>query len=419
MNEIMKKSTVYVSFVLLIVLCAVALLSFGGCKDGNDDVNDEEKELEFSLLDSGSYSVSVGNMQDEEYIEIPSSKNGRFVTEIAHDGFKGAKLKKISIPSTIKKIGGNAFAECEFLESIELPSSLESVGYSAFSKCRSLSSMTLYNTHVKHEGVIRTEMKYMFGSSANDIPRSLKNITFNGEKIDDNAFIHCSTVINFTFGEKLTEIGAGAFSYCYGIKEINIPDNVKELGAEAFLSCRDLVSVSVGKGISTLKVKTFYSCPALQNVNLSEGLLTIEDMAFSECNALQSMDIPDTVSKLGAAIFQNCKALESIVLPSETRMLGQYMFFGCTSLENMTLGEKTSNIPKCAFYGCLSLKSIDLPYAVQNIGDNAFGNCMTLENITCDRTKSLWKKVKKDTNWDEGTPNYTIHCTDGDIVKGS
>jgi len=42
---------------------------------------------------------------------------------------------------------------------------------------------------------------------------------------------------------------------------------------------------------------------------------------------------------------------------------------------------------------------------------------MSLESITYTGTKAEWNLIDKGSNWDENTPGYTIHCTDGDIEK--
>lgn len=50
---------------------------------------------------------------------------------------------------------------------------------------------------------------------------------------------------------------------------------------------------------------------------------------------------------------------------------------------------------------------------VTAIGDHAFGGCSGLTSITFQGTKRQWSDINKRTNWNSGTGNYTMTCTDG------
>lgn len=84
-----------------------------------------------------------------ENIVIPSSYKGVTVTAIADNGFNvdfystRSKIKSITIPDTIKKIGSSAFANCDNLTSATIPDSVTSIGESAFLGCSSLTSITI------------------------------------------------------------------------------------------------------------------------------------------------------------------------------------------------------------------------------------------------------------------------------------
>ena len=90
----------------------------------------EDKEiLIFTLLSDDTYSVSAGNgAKNVDSIEIPSTYNGKAVTQIADKAFMNlSNLTKITIPDSITKIGEYAFYDCTLLSNIILPSSLQSI----------------------------------------------------------------------------------------------------------------------------------------------------------------------------------------------------------------------------------------------------------------------------------------------------
>ena len=77
-----------------------------------------------------------------EYIEELVVPEG--VTELKRCAFMGClRLKKLSLPSTLKTIGPNAFWGCKALEELNLPANLETIGEGAFQGCESLTSLTL------------------------------------------------------------------------------------------------------------------------------------------------------------------------------------------------------------------------------------------------------------------------------------
>ena len=69
------------------------------------------------------------------------------------------------------------------------------------------------------------------------------------------------------------------------------------------------------------------------------------------------------------------------------------------------------------YYANGHLRSITIPKSIMSIGEEAFSDCGELESIIYQGTKAEWDKISKGSSWDNGTGDYTIHCTDGDIAK--
>ncbi len=82
-------------------------------------------------------------------------------------------------------------------------------------------------------------------------------------------------------------------------------------------------------------------------------------------------------------------------------------------------GLPVTGIGLCAFnpeWMGIDFDGIYIPNSVTSIGEGAFCNC-SIVYIVYEGTKSEWEAIQKGEDWDANTPTYTIHCTDGDIVK--
>ena len=124
-------------------------------------------------------------------------------------------LVKVELPSSLKKIGNNAFSGEKNLRSINIPSNLISIQTSAFEGCEGLTDITL--------------------------PESLK-------VLGNKAFYSCTNLKNINLPESLEMIGCGAFDYS-SIEEASVPAGVKFLGLGAFAKCKNLKSLSIPASI--------------------------------------------------------------------------------------------------------------------------------------------------------------------------
>ena len=141
--------------------------AFSGCSSltsiyipkGVDLVNDDSFEDCTSL---SSYNVHPGNntytavegvlfKKDKKLLLAypPAKENEQYVVpigveEIANNAFKNAKIRKVSLPNTLKNIGENAFYGTSLMY-VTIPKNVEEIGNNAFSYCNNLDAVMVLN----------------------------------------------------------------------------------------------------------------------------------------------------------------------------------------------------------------------------------------------------------------------------------
>lgn len=131
----------------------------------------------------------------------------------------------------------------------------------------------------------------------------------------------------------------------------------------------------------------------LTSITIPENITSIGRCAFSGCDSLTSITIPDSVTSIGSSAFENCSGLTSIVIPDSVTSIDHWAFQYCTGLTSATIGNGVKSISRYAFWDCASLKDIYFKGTVEQ-----------------------WEAISKSSAWNAGMTNYTIHCTDGDLM---
>lgn len=152
------------------------------------------------------YSEYEDGYQVEGYIDgkvfnnkivIPSEYKGKPVLAIKAGAFKNSTVKKVCLPETIERIGGEAFSNAYNLKEINIPKKVAEIRGHTFENCKSLKSIYI------PEGVFR---------------------------IGGHAFCGCEALSQVQLPDSVKEIGSSAFRDCYSLKSVRIPRNayVKE-----------------------------------------------------------------------------------------------------------------------------------------------------------------------------------------------
>ena len=350
-----------------------------GAKDG-DDEDDTETTWKYSLDEDGTAIIQKYN-GDETEIIIPCELDGRKVTGIGEDAFLHSHIIKVTIPDSITSIGNSAFSYCVSLTSIIIPDSVTNIGYGAFSNCESLASFTIPDSvtsiggdafsgcislttvtipdsvtsigqnpfvECKNLAEIRVSPDHPYLTVADGVLFSKPDkklicypcafeahqyaIPKGTEAIGDNAFSHCTSLIDIMIPDSVTYIGADAFNECKSLTSITIPDGVTYIGSDAFNECKSLTSITIPDSVTYIGAEAFYGCKSLKSIIIPDRVKSIEWNTFSYCTSLTSVMIPDSVTSIENDAFAFCDALTSITIPDSVTSIEEETFLGCESL---------------------------------------------------------------------------------------
>lgn len=399
----MKKRLIGIFLLLLLLLC------FAAC--GDDDVEidpnkinpweTEEPSLRYTLLDDGTYSVSVGDLIGATEIVIPESYEGRAVTKIGKHGFKEAEgLFKITIPSSVTEIGVGAFMNCISLETFTWPAQVKDIPASAFQGCELLREITV------PAGVV---------------------------SIGDNAFRGCCEIESITLPEGVVSIGAAAFSACDNLMHISVPSSLRFAGDGAFVDDiveKHPVQYNIVDGNQYLG-NAQNPCVVLVRVNsLSGTTFTVKPEttviyrnALNGYAALTDVVLHDKVGSIGTSAFASCSNLKTVSIPSSVTSIGNYAFAYCGKLESVSGLENVTSIGVYAFRNCRKLTSVSISSRIDTIGAAAFSGCSALTFKTEDGIRYLGNAenpyVLLYSLTDKAKTAYTINASTRIIYAGA
>lgn len=249
---------------------------------------------EFFCTETGDGSVEIlrytGDEKYEEFI-VPRKINGKLVTKIGKEAFRGYPMNKLVLQEGITHIEWSAFEGCRQLSEVVLPKSLVRIGERAFKSC----------------GIKKLEL-----------PSGVK-------EIGDEAFIYNDYLSWVVFNCKKATIGDSCFKGCLNLERVDFIGKISRIGKFAFQE----------SGIRCIK--------------LPRGLRVIGTRAFEMCRSLESVFIPKTVISIGACAFSrygggiNCEANEEVSIFCESFVMpflwgGSYSWHG--GVKNIYRGRK-------------------------------------------------------------------------------
>lgn len=222
----------------------------------------------------------------------------------SEQGAETPKLRYVSLPSSLRRIGDGAFFGCAGLERVTIPKNVENIGVGAFAFCTSLSGITV--------------------EQGNSHYCSTSGVLFKGAPTDWIDFVKYELVLwpakcnpghlSILNGAdlQLRAISAYAYSGCRDLTSINIPTGVETIGAHAFSGCSNAVLIDVPYSVKSIGEAAFENCTALQYVSIPKSVTHIPEDAFSNCTSLARVDISKRLEKVDVRAFSGCSGLQEV-----------------------------------------------------------------------------------------------------------
>ena len=350
--------------------------------------------------------VLVGFTGEDTVITIPEFYNGRAITGIGSDAFRGNEnITSVTLPDTVTSIADNAFAGCSSLVTFNAPS-VTAIGEGAFADCSSLATFNAASLTVIDGGI--------FDGCENLQTLDLRSVTtINGtmsgctnlttvnlssvKQLPDEVFMNCTQLKTLTLSA-LEVVGERAFYGCISLKTVSLP-LVTIIGDEAFYGCSGMTDLTSPK-LASIGESAFENA-SVSSVNLNNiveigarafynsGIISVSfnttpsigASAFEGCEKLTTVQM-NSVTTLAERVFANCTALTTATMPN-LREFSAYAFYNCEKLSNVTWADTyLRSIGDYCFYNCDSIvsfdfKSLNLSY----LGESAFRNCTGITSV--------------------------------------
>lgn len=223
---------------------------------------------------------------------------------------------------TVTAIGDGAFEGNLYFHSLGIPTTLKKIGHNAF-ESTTFGTCNIYN--------LEQWFHIDFGDSK---PQGY--LLLNGEEIKD-----------LVIPESITEIPDFVFDGIVNIETVTIHDGVTRIGECAFQACKSLTSVTIGKNLQEIGDGAFLHCYALTSINIPSSLTSIGVGAFEGCR-FTSMTLPNGMTEICASTFNDCSYLASLVLGDSMTKIDLQAFGNCKDLTDIYC--HTKNVPELELY---------------------------------------------------------------------
>ncbi|BFL39175.1 leucine-rich repeat domain-containing protein [Agathobaculum massiliense] len=309
----------------------------------SDDLEQSEEDAQamgftFSPYEDGVQIDSFVNKQGKSEVNVPEKIGEMKVRSIGYSAFTGqSNLKKITLPSTVKTIQGQAFRGCSGLTEFVLGGSeTVTVSQRAFHGAFAAGSTLYVNGEMLRQYVVGGDAPFSTATGA-----KLENVVLsdNVTVIDRRMFDDCKTLKSIKMPAGLKTINESAFQDCTGLESIELPDTLESIGPYAFSGCGKLrVELPQGSSLKTIDHNAFTGCTAMEEIIIPSGVTYIGAHAFRGCTGVKQLVIPEGITTIANDTFSGLNLIKEIVIPDSVTSIGANAFSGCMSAEEVTIG---------------------------------------------------------------------------------
>lgn len=205
---------------------------------------------------------------------------------IGENLFRNAKIKTLTIPSSVTEIGDYAFSECDVI-TLYLNGTFEGDG--VFTRCHSLEKVVVAPDVCSLPNSIFSGCENLLSVKFDENP------TAADFRINDYAFNGCSYLRTIDLPSNLSVIGENAF-YKTGLKSVVIPAGTDSLLSTAFYNCSSLTTVTLPWDLQYTRNNAFLGCPLTTIYNYMLTPYEFGPTSWWESTAIGSFNFYDTIS---------------------------------------------------------------------------------------------------------------------------
>ncbi|EPR13759.1 leucine-rich repeat protein [Ruminiclostridium papyrosolvens] len=198
-------------------------------------------------------------------------------------------ISTVVIESGIERIGANAFAGINSIESVFYIGTED--GWNDLQDISGINNEKLFTTPVTF-GLTGTCGKSVTWKLSEDET----TLTISGQGA---MYEYSNTVVPWRYSKDkittviindgVTDVGDYAFNTCKSLSSLNLSSSVKELGSYSFGGCISLKEIVLPEGVEVIGAKAFSACSGLTTVYIPKSLTNIDMKAFNYDAALSTV----------------------------------------------------------------------------------------------------------------------------------
>lgn len=311
--------------------------------------------------------ICASSFYNSSILEIDFQENSQ-CTEIGQYAFKNSTIEKITIPSSVDKMGesddSSVFSNCSKLSEVifEDNSRVTYWGKKLFENCSSLTKITigknsmLKTIYCNFSNTAITDFDFsncfaLSSLSSDCFKNNTKILSIDLSNTNlyeiSSSFSGAKNLQRVVLPDCLYKLSGNAFANCTSIEEINA-DNVMVVSDTAFTGCKNISvptskssknngefyyyefdnSITIGRKISN----SYNEDIVIPSEIEGKPVTRIAENAFSNIE-VNSLTIPDTITIISEYAFKNSIIDEGIVIPENVTFIGKYAFSNYQNLE--------------------------------------------------------------------------------------
>lgn len=316
------------------------------------------------------------------------------LTFIGENAYNSSSIISITWPDQAIELGPNCFYMCKGLTSVTIPSTLNFIPSNCFSECTNLkeviwedreshdTDLTISDHAFHNSGITALHLpsaNITFGNYCFSLCKQLTEINFGDANITlgNNDFENCTALPAVSIPPSVTAIPNGCFDGCTALSSLDMGENVTQIGNTAFRYCA-LSSLEWSPEISTLGSNSFEKNPFV-SLDIPGTIAVLPQYCFANCAELRTLTLNDGLLQIASRAFANCTKLEKVEIPGTCRKL-EDCFRECSGLTEAIFNDGVEDIGNNSFYKT-GLVHLVLPQSVKRLGDHSFRECLSLVDV--------------------------------------